>query len=330
MPGYLSYAEQSAHYFAREHTRIPEGPVSDPAHWEVSDLGPGEAWRFRLSQADVEEIEAAIAVAREKEIPLEHLRPEDFPLPLLSRRIGDWRETIGKGRGFQVVSGAPVDRWTREESETFFWCLGLHMGKPGAQNPQGDLLGEVRDTGGDETDPFVRLYQTRSSIAYHCDAADVVGLLCLRGAQGGGVSRIASSVAVYNSLLSQRPDLAPRLFEPFSLDIRNEDRSRSLHHLPISPCRFAEGRLRTFYHSDYFRSAQRHPDVVPFTEDESALLDLYEEIANDREHRLEMMLEPGDIQWLSNHVIIHARSSYQDPIRTESGRELLRLWLSLE
>lgn len=165
MPGYLSYAEQSAHYFAREHTRIPEGPVSDPAHWEVSDLGPGEAWRFRLSQADVEEIEAAIAVAREKEIPLEHLRPEDFPLPLLSRRIGDWRETIGKGRGFQVVSGAPVDRWTREESETFFWCLGLHMGKPGAQNPQGDLLGEVRDTGGDETDPFVRLYQTRSSIA---------------------------------------------------------------------------------------------------------------------------------------------------------------------
>ena len=25
--------------------------------------------------------------------------------------------------------------------------------------------------------------------------------------------------------------------------------------MPVPPCRFADGRLRTFYHSDYFRSA---------------------------------------------------------------------------
>jgi len=50
----------------------------------------------------------------------------------------------------------------------------------------------------------------------------------------------------------------------------------------VTPCRFAGGALRTFYHSDYFRSATRHADAPKLSGDEQALLDLYEEIANDR------------------------------------------------
>jgi hypothetical protein len=203
------------------------------------------------------------------------------------------------------------------------------MGRPGAQNPQGDLLGHVTDTGDDASDPFVRLYRTSANIAYHCDAADVVGLLCLRRARSGGASRIVSSVAVYNELLARRPDLVPRLYEPFQLDVRNEDRSGALRHLPVPPCRFAHGRLRTFYHSDYFRSALRHDDVPPFTREERELLDLYEEIASSPAFYLDMDLEPGDIQWLSNHTILHARTAYVDHPEPERKRHLLRLWLSL-
>ena len=43
-----------------------------------------------------------------------------------------------------------------------------------------------------------------------------------------------------------------------------------------------------------------------------------------------MDLAPGDIQLLSNHTQMHARTGYED--RTEGsdmGRHLLRLWLSL-
>ena len=195
-----------------------------------------------------------------------------------------------KGRGFHLVSGVPVQRWDRHRIEVFYWCLGLHLGRPGAQNPQGDLLGVVRDTGEDASDPFVRLYRTRSDIAYHCDAADVVGLLCLESAGEGGESRIASSVAIFNAILAERPDLAGRLFEPFPLDIRNEDSSGELRHIAVPPCRYSGQSLRTFYHSDYFRSAQRHPDVPRFTQDEESLLGLYEEIANDSGIRLDMRL----------------------------------------
>jgi len=330
MPSYLSYAEQAVHFFSRPHEAPAPGPVGGPAAWRGPALAARDDWRFRLRPSHADELCAALAAARATGKPTAALDAADFPLPSLAPEIARWRAEIRDGRGFQVVSGFPVERWSQEDAECVFWCVGLHMGRPGAQNPQGDLLGHVVDTGEDAADPFVRLYRTSAHIAYHCDVADVVGLLCLARARKGGASRIVSSVAVHDELLARRPDLVARLYEPFALDLRNEDRSGGRTHLTIPPCRFAEGRLRTFYHSDYFRSAQRHADVAPFSDDERTLLDLYEEIAASPELYLDMDLEPGDVQWLSNHVILHARTAYEDDPDPAKKRHLLRLWLSLD
>ncbi len=330
MSAYPSYAEQAAHYFGRPHEHPAEKAVGGPAAWRGSELAGRRDWRVALREDHVAELDAAVAAARSLGKPTGELTAHDFPLPTLAHEIRAWREELVSGRGFQVVSGFPVECWSQEEAELCFWCLGLHMGRPGAQNPQGDLLGHVMDTGDDATDPFVRLYRTKADIAYHCDAADVVGLLCLRAARSGGASRIVSSVAVHDELLARRPDLVARLYEPFLLDVRNEDRSGALRHLPIPPCRFADGRLRTFYHSDYFRSVQRHDDVPPFTDREQELLDLYEEIAADPALYLDMDLAPGDVQWLSNHTVLHARTAYEDHAEPERRRHLLRLWLSVD
>ncbi len=238
-----------------------------------------------------------------------------------------WREELRTGRGFLLLSGVPVERWGEEDASTFFWALGLHLGQPGAQNPDGDLLGHVVDTGEDAANPLVRLYRTSSDIAYHCDAADVVGLLCLEKAQAGGYSRIASSVTVFNEVLRRRPDLAARLFEPFALDIRNEERDGMQGWLPIPPCCFGGGQLRTFYHSDYFRSAPRHVDAPRLEGADLELLNLYDEIAVSEDVRLDMDLEPGDVQLVSNHTVIHSRTGYEDT--RDARRHLLRLWLSL-
>lgn len=330
MDGYFSYAEQSAHYFRRPHEGPARGPVGGPAAWRRADVADERLWRQRLTRVQADELRAAVAHARAGGRPTGALRAADFPLPTLAREVARWRDEIRGGRGFHVVSGVPVDGWSDDEAATCFWGLGLHMGRPGAQNPQGDLLGHVVDTGEDASDPFVRLYRTASNIAYHCDAADVVGLLCLRAALRGGASRIVSSVSVHDEVARRRPDLLPRLYEPFRLDVRNEDRSGALRHLPVPPCRHADGRLRTFYHSDYFRSAVRHDDVPDFTDAERELLDLYEAIAESAELHLDMELAPGDVQWLSNHTILHARTAYEDAPEPGRRRHLLRLWLSLE
>jgi alpha-ketoglutarate-dependent taurine dioxygenase len=88
--------------------------------------------------------------------------------------------------------------------------------------------------------------------------------------------------------------------------------------------------LRAFYHSDYFRSVVRHEDVDDFSDEERELLDLYETIARDPALHLDMELAPGDIQWLSNHTILHARTAYTDHDAPERKRHLLRVWLSLD
>ncbi|HQR54196.1 MAG TPA: TauD/TfdA family dioxygenase, partial [Burkholderiales bacterium] len=263
-----------------------------------------------------------------RSLPLATMTKADFPLPILAARIRDWRDEVATGRGLQVVSGVPVDSWSLDEASAFFWGLGQHLGRPGAQNRKGDLLGHVRDTGADRTDRYVRQYMTTQNIPFHCDAADMVGLLCLHKAKSGGLSRIASSVSVYNELLRRRPDLAPRLFEPFMLDTRDEAEANGLKALPIPPCRYADGTLRTFWHSEYFRTVQRH-EGMRLTDAETELFDLYDEISASPEFHVDMELEPGDVQLLSNHTVIHARTDYEDHPEDERKRHLLRLWITL-
>jgi hypothetical protein len=326
---YRTFAQQAQHYFLRPHDEVPQGPVGGPAAWRGAALDEGD-WLVQLDDAQVRELEAAGLAVQRRGITMGEFGRDDFPLPRLAAAVRRWRDELVGGRGFVVLRGLPVERWGDALSSTIYWGLGLHLGVPGAQNADGDLLGHVADTGEDAANPFVRRYRTAGDIAFHCDGADVVGLLCLRTARNGGASRIASSVTVHDELRRRRPDLAPLLFEPMRLDRRDEAVGRGVPWVPVVPCRYAAGVLRTFWHSDYFRSVVRHPDVPPFTAAERELLDLYEAIAAEPEIRLDMQFAPGDVQLVSNHVVVHARTAYTDPPDPEKRRHLLRLWLSLD
>jgi hypothetical protein len=324
-----TFGEQALHYFTRDHEAVARAPIASPAAWRGPEVTRRSDWIVRLTAADVAELERARDHTRSRQLGLADMRRDDFPLPTLAPAIAGWARELADGRGFLLVRGLPVERWGDDDAALVYWGLGLHLGVPGAQNPAGDLLGHVVDMGEEASSPFVRRYRTRGDIAYHCDLADVVGLLCLRTPRSGGASRIASSVTVYNELLARRPDLVDRLYEPFLLDTRDEDGRGRLPYVPVPPCRHARGRLATFYHSDYFRSVVRHPEVPPFTADEQALLDLYEDIAGSPEVYLDMQFEPGDVQLISNHLVLHARTAYEDFAEPERKRHLLRLWLSL-
>jgi len=326
---YLSFGEQALRYFDRPHDEVRRLPIEGPAAWKGPDLAARSDWITTLGAAQIAELDAALGVARRRGVTLERLSRDDFPLPTLTPVIRGWAVELQRGRGVVLVRGLPVERWGDDDAALVYWGIGQHLGEPGAQNPQGDLLGHVVDMGEDATNPFVRLYRTPANIAYHCDLADAVGLLCLRTASSGGASRIVSSVAVYNELLRRRPDLVERLYADFRLDTREEG-SGKLHFVPVQPCRYSAGMLRTFYHSDYFRSVVRHPEVPPFTDQERELLDLYEEIASSPDLYLDMMFAPGDIQLISNHFVLHARTAYADDPAAGRKRHLLRLWLSLE
>jgi alpha-ketoglutarate-dependent taurine dioxygenase len=62
-------------------------------------------------------------------------------------------------------------------------------------------------------------------------------------------------------------------------------------------------------------------------EAELALLDRIAELARSDEFRLDMAFQPGDIQLLNNHTVLHWRTGYQDWPEPERKRRLYRLWL---
>jgi len=321
---YKTLTAQTLHYFARPQERVLREPLSIAAAWKGSELRQRDDWRETLTDADIAELEGAIATAKQTRKPMGDLTKKDFPLPTFSNKIARWREEVRSGRGFHVLRGIPAERWPQNDTEIFFWCFGQHFGIPGAQNPQADLLGHVRDTG--ESPDEVRHYRTNVNINFHCDAADVVGLLCLRRAKRGGQSRIASSISVYNELLRRRPDMIDRLYEPFMMDTKGEG---GVRYIPVRPCCFDEGRLRTFYHTDYFRSALDFGGRLLLSTEDRALLDLYNDVADSPDFSLDMDLDPGDVQLLSNHTVLHARTDYEDHPEPELKRHLLRLWISL-
>ena len=326
---YRSYAQQSGHYFDRPHAAPPTAPVGGPAAWRGSDMAGDPGWLETLAPEHVDELATAARRIVGAGVRLEDVTAADFPLAGMAAVIDGWRSELVGGRGFVVVRGLPVNEWDRPTIDAAYWLLGHHLGVPGAQNPQGDLLGHVHDTGEEATNPAIRRYRTSGNIDFHCDAADVVGLLCLRPAKAGGQSRIASSVTVFDEARARCPDLVDRLFEPFPLDLRDEHLPGASPVVPVRACAFDGSTLRTFWHSEYYRSAPRHDEVPDYTEDEQALLDLYDGIAEEAGVFLDMWLEPGDMQFLSNHSVIHARTAYEDHPEADRKRHLLRLWLSL-
>jgi hypothetical protein len=53
-----------------------------------------------------------------------------------------------------------------------------------------------------------------------------------------------------------------------------------------------------------------------------------DELAGSDEVRLDMDFQPGDIQFIHNHQILHVRTPYEDYPEPERKRHLLRLWLA--
>ena len=232
------------------------------------------------------------------------------------------------GPGLILVRGIPVEGCSRDAAAKLYAMWGRALGDPQPQNLDGDLLTDVRDTGEDPANPEVRLYRTRAEQDFHTDGADVIGLLCLRGAKAGGESRIVSSVRVYQAVCELRPDLAPLLFEPWFFHLPG-GRARGLPDaLPRSIAAFDGRKLETFYIGWYIRNAQAFDSVPKLTLAQRELLEVYESTANDPALYVDMHFRPGDVQWLRNAFVLHKRTEYEDYPEPDRKRHLLRLWLS--
>lgn len=301
-----------------------------PQAWHGPEMARRGDWIRELSDAEIAELEAAVALAERCGLDFIDLRREHFPLPTLAPALKRVRREALQGRGFALMRGVPVERMTMRQAALAYWGLGLYLGDAVSQNGKGHVLGHVKNLGLDYADPEVRGYQTSARLNFHCDSSDLVCLLCLRTSKAGGLSTIVSSTSLWNELVRTRPDFARVLMSPFYYTRWGE--------IPEGKKRYAEmpvfspwkGHMIGVYVRSAIAKCQGFPEVPRLTEIQIAAMDHMDRLAADPRFYLDMEFRPGDVQILCNHFIFHSRTAYEDWPELEKRRHLLRLWLACD
>eukprot|EP00891_Asterochloris_glomerata_P005068 jgi/Astpho2/5068/Aster-x0233 len=334
--------------------------IDDPSDWKAADWqGREDEYTYTFSQADTEELLAAVEAVKAKGVATEDdvlaLTKEDFPLPTLGKKLVGLGKEVNQGRGFQLVRGFPVEqfRGDRLGQVLAFWSFALHLGRPLVSQTDykedGTVYGSVLNhvTKGrwanvfkveknvDNTlvkprDPH-RLLDTHR-LHFHSDqgATDLIALLSLSAAKEGGDSKWVSSLAIHNELLRRgRKDLVEVLSTPgiWKTPLKNDQASYQ---------RNADGSLKGYeavvpfeYHDGYLTihfESHKYQDIELSPLQHEAVWAVAT-LAEDPEFHLSKKLQPGDIEIIHNPTIFHARSEVVDGEDDTDKRQLLRWWV---
>ena len=278
--------------------------IEAPCAWSGAQMKGRSDWLRPFSAAELAEIDGALQSVKHSDKDLFDVEKADFPLPEFSSALADISRELESGRGMIMLRGLPLS-YTPEDLQIVYWGIGTHLGTALSQNKTGELFGIVKDF----QEPYVnttrRGSKTNAGLQFHSDRCDIVGLLCVRKAKSGGISRIASAAQIHNEILRRRPDLMDTYYENWVHSWQGEEPPGSGRTYLRPVFGFRDGYFTGMFSPAYTQFAQDFPEVPRHTEKQLAALELYGQLAS--ELALDMQFEPGDIQLLNNHVIYHGQ-----------------------
>jgi hypothetical protein len=310
-------------------------PLAGPTVWTRKDLPDPEAWTYRIQRDTLAELAGAVAEVKREGTDMRALRREQFPLPSFAEDAGRILRQLRTGIGFVVMKGLPWESTPEDELAMMYWGLGAQLGTSTFQNIEGDLLYSVRDYGLDPRKGGVRGSKTAAELGFHTDSSshfrnvtpDIVGLLTLKQAKSGGGSAILNAKALYNRILAQYPRDLERLYRPYHIDRRAE--AKPGEDLTVyAPVFTYDGDLRMRFSlfiltgHDVAKEPLWARDIWPII--------LIHSLMQDPELCVEFTLENGDVLFMNNHFLAHARRAYEDHPEPEQKRHLMRMWLKFD
>ena len=316
----------------------PLHAMKHPGAWRRAEFERDTSWLLRLTADQSAEMEDAVRAVTARGLRGAEFGQDDFPLPGLTPLLEDALEELEHGCGVVLIRGLPVDPQDEERAARIIWGLGTHFGRALRQIPRvnlggfrDNLIGHIVDQGYDYNAPNAIGSGTSAEQMPHCDGSDLVGLLCVRpAADGGGISRVVSSLAIHNELLAHRPEVLGQLYEGFHHDLRGDEAKGS--GLKVTPHRIPVyssfgGILSCNFNSKTVEmGAAKLGTTLPVREREA--LDAVLALAMDSDFSVEMRLETGDLQLVNNYTVLHSRTGWKDPPGEPARRRLmLRLWL---
>lgn len=302
-------------------------PIGGPAAWQGKRLFETHHWPMHLTAADLDELTAA--ADNTAALPLAALSRENFELPQLAPKLASLQTELEEGSGAILIKGYDVERFSAKDSERVFYGLATHLGTAVSQSSVGDIVFNVRDEGYQTDDAKTRGPNTSKRLSFHTDRCDVIAFLCLQQAISGGENQVVSSVAVFNQILSERPDLLQVLTQPFYYKRHNVDAGNADAYCQQPIFSFCESRFASAFLRVLIDRAYVDDNTPEMTPSQKEALDFLEAVCERPSMHVEFRQEPGDILLLNNWITYHRRNAFQDHKNIARRRHLLRIWLAM-
>jgi len=301
--------------------------LSGPDVWSGTEMAARTDWVHRVDEAEKREVYDAVAAFRASGVEWLDMARAQFPIPRLARKLAVMCEQLENGGGMVALRGLEPSVLGQEGMRIAFWGVGLHMGTAVSQSQFGELLGEVRDYGEVMGKATSRGYRAAGALRFHTDRCDVVALACVRQGQSGGNNVVVSTPHIHNWLLERDPEALDLLHAPWHHSRQGEGQKteQPWYRNPIFALH--KGRFTSQYSRAYVETADQLPGVPRVTEAQWKALDRLAELAQGE--GLLVRLEPGEMQFLNNHVTYHSRDKVIDWDDPAKKRMLYRLWLSM-
>lgn len=314
---------------------VLDQPIAGRQAWTRADVRDGD-YRVVLSDTARDELLDAAATLRRQPVPLLALRADSLDLPACRAAMEKVRAILTDGLRFAVLDRLPIEQLALDEAKALYWILSSMLARPVAQKLDGTIVYDVHDSGRQALPGSgVRPDKTNIELQFHNDNSynfimpEFVGLLCVRPAREGGMSRVMSFATAHNALRERHREVLPRLYEPFWFD-----RQREFH--PGEPATFSaplfirDGeRLRARMSLHQIRGGYALRGG-PMDNETTAAIEAIKDVFADSSLQFQFRLEAGQIQYVANREIGHSRTEFRDHDDAERRRLLIRLWLRNE
>ncbi|OIW29432.1 Clavaminate synthase-like protein [Coniochaeta ligniaria NRRL 30616] len=313
--------------------------ASHPMTWSGSatksdPFSPAAApYIVEFNDSDIREIELH-ALPGFKNLGLDgnEANRHNFDLPTVKDKLEPAAAKVHQECGVVIIRGLDPSRVSPEDNLILFLALSDFIGDVrGVQNRKGDIITHITDAPQWNT-PYSKRHgiHTNGNLPFHSDmGADILALQVRQCAKEGGDTYVASAGKIVCELLARRPDIIETL-----------TRADWPIQVSASPTRFVHVPLLQQHQDKIMINLDPgrlglHPTIAryfggevvpPLTPSQLEALSVVSSIAT--EHRLRLDTQPGDLIFINNWALLHARSSYKDCDEgSGTRRHFVRLWL---
>lgn len=302
--------------------------LSSPAAWRTDDLVRDTSWTFELDDKARRDLLGALEKFTDRDRSLIDYRRDEFDLGSAWRMISAALDEVKRGRGVALIRGLPREKLDEKQFELLTWAIGLHTGVPRPQGKQTQYISQVRNLGTVYRTGTGRGYSSDAELDFHTDSADIVFLSCYNRAVSGGMTIVTSSLAGYNVMAEEEPDLLEWLHRAVHFSRQGEqapDEGPSVQQPIFGE---AEGKVFSRWNWNRVSSAQKLPGVPQLAPEHLDALQRFDRIVRRPELAYSMWLQPGDVQIVNSHLTFHSRTEFVDDEDPSRKRLLFRLWLA--